>query len=223
MRLVEDEWERTDVEAHPGKRVDGAKDTEVQGYHVGARSLVAGVAVDKRLDVLQVALHLLFGRRVVAVYWVERLVGKGVRKERLPGEVFLDILFAAITLPLAEFDLSMPFCTRVGSDSSTTGLGRSWTLMLSDLVERCCRQSDRKRIYTNLSLDGGVEVSEGRCELEEVDMQPEDCKWRDTSMRAFPEHITLGESDAANWRLEECLKRPSDFTVVSCTFLTVLL
>ena len=118
----------------------------------------------------------LFGRRVVAVYWVERLVGKGVRKERLPGEVFLDILFAAITLPLAEFDLSMPFCTRVGSDSSTTGLGRSWTLMLSDLVERCCRQSDRKRIYTNLSLDGGVEVSEGRCELEEVDIQPEDFK-----------------------------------------------
>ena len=126
-----------------------------------------------------------------------------MRKERLPGEVFFEILFAAITLPLAEFDMSMPFCTRVeATDSSMTGLGRSWTLMPSDLVERCCRQSDRKGIYTNLSLDGGVEVSEGRCELEEVEMQPEDFKWRDASMRTFPEHITLGGSDAANWGLE---------------------
>ena len=76
MRLVEEEWERTGVEAHPGKRFDGAKDTEGQGYHVGARSHVVGVAVSKRFGVLQGALHLLFGRRVIAVYWVERFVGK---------------------------------------------------------------------------------------------------------------------------------------------------
>ena len=95
----------------------------------------------------------------------------GVRKEWLPGEVFFETLFAAITLPLAEFDLSMPFCTRVeATDSSMTELGRSWTLMPSEFVERCCRQSDRKGIYTNLSLDGGVQVAEGRCELEEVDL-----------------------------------------------------
>ena len=76
MRLVEKEWDAAGVDAHPGKRVDGAKDTEVQGYHVGARSHVVGVAVGKRLDVLQGALHLLFSRRVVAVYCVECFVGK---------------------------------------------------------------------------------------------------------------------------------------------------
>ena len=91
--------------------------------------------------------------------------------------------------------------------------------MPCDLVERCCCQSDREGIYTNLSLDGGVEVSEGRCELEEVDIQQEDFKGRDASMRAFPEHITLGKSDPATWRLEERLKRPSEF---HCRFLQLL-
>ena len=38
-------------------------------------------------------------------------------------------------------------------------------------------------------------------------------------MRAFPEHITLGESDAANWGREERLKRPSEY---HCRFLHLL-
>ena len=252
MQLVESEWNNAGVESHPKKSVNAAVNEEVQGYHIGGVSHVVGVAVSKRLDLLQAALHILFDRYRVAVYWVERLVGKfgychsaraplrsifeatyrwleamrqtgrgyAVRKEQLPGEVFFEILFAAVTLPLAEFNLSTDFSTRVeATDSSMTGLGRSWTTMPSDLVQRCCRQSDQKGLYTNLSMTGGVEVVDGRCELTEVDIEPADFKWRDASMRAFPEHITLGEGDAANWGLEERLKRPAEF---ACRFLHLL-
>ena len=58
------------MEAHPKKRVDGAMDTEVQGYHIEARRHVVGMSLLERLDVLQAALHLLFNRYRVAVYWV---------------------------------------------------------------------------------------------------------------------------------------------------------
>ena len=123
----------------------------------------------------------------------------------------MEILFAAITLPLGEFNIATPYSTRVeATDSSMTGLGRSWAVLPVELVQKCCRQSDRKGIYTNPSLAGGVCTSEERCELEEVDLDPSDFKWRDAAMKASPEHITLSEGDAACWGLEERVKRPDE-------------
>ena len=64
------------MDAHPGKRVDGVQGGEVQGYYVTPRSHMLGVSVSERLDILQAIRVLLFERRVVAVYRIERIVGK---------------------------------------------------------------------------------------------------------------------------------------------------
>ena len=119
---------------------------------------------------------------------------------------------ATILLPVTQMDLGAPFRERVEiTDASLTVLGRVWARLPEDVVVDICRLSDNRGVYTNLSFDTGVALSEaGRCALEKVRWPIDDVKWTRLGAPAARSHIGLGEADAANSSLEARLHRATE-------------
>jgi hypothetical protein len=134
------------------------------------------------------------------------------RRVPWPVDVWQEVCMATLLLPVTQMDLGAPFCERVEiTDASLTGFGRAWARLPEDVVADICRLSDSRGIYTNLSFDTGVALSEvGRCALEKVRWPLDDVKWTTLGAPATRSHIGLGEADAANWSLEARLHRPTE-------------
>ena len=92
-----------------------------------------------------------------------------------------------------------------------SGWGRAWTCFDPSEVRRLCRESDQRGIYTSVHLEGGVEMTDGKCNVREIDVDLDSFRWREAGVEASVEFITLGEGDVACWSLSERLRRPQDF------------
>ena len=84
----------------------------------------------------------------------------GRRKEKtglieLPMGVWEELLVSTILIPFAEFNLSSNWSNRVeATDSSMSGLGRSFGYVPDKVVKVLARYSSHKGVYTNLKLPG---------------------------------------------------------------------
>ena len=117
----------------------------------------------------------------------------------LPDGVWEELLVSAILLPFAQFDVSSEWSQRVeATDASMTGLGRSYAVMPTTVVQALARFSSTKGVYTNLSLPWGVNLShQHTCPLRKVRLPKERVVWKHIGTPWSPSHITLGEADAA--------------------------
>ena len=233
------EWELRGVPSHPGKAVDGAEAQEVQGYFVHSRLKWVGVSLPKRRLALQATWHCLMEEAVPGCE-IDRLVGKHgfchsvraplrsifeasytwlpelrrrpKRLMRVPPAVWAELACSMLLLPVCQFDLAAPWSARLEcTDSSMTGIGRSWAVAEPSDIARYCRAADAKGLYTNLALPFGVEVDPYRvCPLRRVQLPLGHYRWRHLGVPLRPRHITLGEAEAALWAITDRLRRPED-------------
>ena len=141
----------------------------------------------------------------------------GRRKEKtglieLPMGVWEELLVSTILIPFAEFNLSSNWSNRVeATDSSMSGLGRSFGYVPDKVVKVLARYSSHKGVYTNLKLPWSVGLTkEHSCPLRRVRLPVERIKWYHVGTPWAPSHITLGEADAVAWAAEDRLRRVSD-------------
>ncbi|CAE8742493.1 unnamed protein product, partial [Polarella glacialis] len=170
MNLAEAAWEKDGVESNVKKKIYGQAGQEVQGYYVRATGHWIGTSHDKRRQLTQASIVILMSPTVL-VGVVDRLVGKHgfahsaraplrstfeelypwlreardkpIRVTALPDAAWLEIFWSTMLLPLAHFDISAPWTTRVEcADSSMTGLGRAWTAMPESVVRNMAHLVD---------------------------------------------------------------------------------
>ena len=231
-------WERSGVQENLEKRVVAAEGAEVQGYFVHPTQHWVGVSLSKRVLMFQGVLSVIMVHRPL-VREVDRIVGKlgFAQSARAPcrsileatyewlnfwcgrtvraplsGKVFWELFVAAFGLVWCQFHLDAPWSHRVeATDSSLTGLGRSWTRMPEEVVREVARRTDCKGVYTNLAWDHSLELTEeGQCPLKRVVVPFDKYFWQHAGCPWAPKHITLGECDASIWSALDRLTRPSD-------------
>ena len=241
MCRAEQAWVMRGVEPNHKKSIDGALGEEVQGYYVHPRGHWIGVALDKRRFLFQATIMVLLQRdplfgvveRLVGKHgfvhscrpcmrsvfehtyawldWCRRLRPKRHRVT-IPPQVWQELAASAFLLCFAQFDLSSAWSQRVeATDSSMTGLGRSFATMPVHVVQVLARYSSTRGVYTNLNLPWGVNLTKQHsCPLRKVRLPKERVKWSHMGCRWNPAHITLGEADAVVWAAGDRLKRPCD-------------
>lgn len=125
----------------------------------------------------------------------------------LPEGVWIELMVSALLLPFAHFNLSAKWSTRVeASDSSMTGLGRAIGVMPRHVVQTIARFCDHASVYTNLRLPWSVGLTEEhKCPLGKVRLPINKGKWKEFGIPWSPLHITLGESDAVAWSVDDRL------------------
>lgn len=241
MCRAEQAWVVRGVEPNRKKSVDGALGEEVQGYYVHPQGHWIGVALDKRRFLFQATIMILLQRDVLfgvverligkhgfvhscrpcmrsvfehAYTWLDscRRLRPKCRRVVIPPEVWQELAASAFLLCFAQFDLSSAWSQRVeATDSSMTGLGRSFATMPVHVVQVLARYSSTRGVYTNLNLPWGVNLTkEHSCPLRKVRLPKERVKWSHMGCRWNPSHITLGEADAVVWAAGDRLKRPCD-------------
>ncbi|CAE8597891.1 unnamed protein product, partial [Polarella glacialis] len=220
MNRAEAAWERDGVESNVKKKIDGQAGQEVQGYYVHATGHWIGTSHDKRRQLMQASIEILMSPKVLVgdvdrleVYpWLHEARDNVVRVRALPDAVWLEIFWSTMLLPYAQFDISSPWTTRVEcTDSSMTGLGRAWATMPEAVVRHMARLADCPGVYTNLDLPWGISLdSVGRCPLQRLKLPSMPLRWFEVSAPATPDHIYPGEADAANWSVEDRLRRPGE-------------
>ena len=140
----------------------------------------------------------------------QRMMRRGHGRElvELPGEVWLELMISTLLLPFAQFNLSAEWSPRVeASDASMTGLGRAIGILPRHVVQTIARFCDHPNVYTNLKLPWGIGLNEKhKCPLRKVRLPIARVKWKEIGIPWSPEHITLGESDAAAWSIDDRLK-----------------
>ncbi|CAE8604573.1 unnamed protein product, partial [Polarella glacialis] len=223
MNRAEVAWEKDGVESNVKKKIDGQAGQEVQGYYVHATGHWIGTSHDKRRQLMQASIEILMSPKVLVgdvdrleVYpWLTDARGNIVRVRALPDAVWLEIFWSTMLLPYSQFDISSPWTTRAEcTDSSMTGLGRAWTTMPESVVRHMARLADCQGVYTNLDLPWGICLdSVGRCPLQRLRLPSMPLHWFEVSAPAAPDHIYLGEADAANWSVEDRLRRPGEVGV----------
>lgn len=239
LQQAETAWCLRGVEPNQKKSVDGAAGEEVQGYYVHPQLHWVGVSLEKRRFLFQATFHVLLQRRVLVAV-IDRLVGKygfahscrpclrsifvesyawldTMRSRRrewvfLPSAVWEELAIAMILLWFAEFDLSADWSNRVEcTDASMTGLGRSWSVMPTNIVQTMARFSSHPTTYTNLKLPWGINLTETqKCPLRKIRLPHERVKWKSVGTPWYGSHITLSEADATCWAMEDRLRRPID-------------
>ena len=238
---AEQAWVLRGVQPNVKKSVDGARGEEVQGFYVHPQGHWLGLFLEKRRYLFQATFQVLLQRdvhlavieRLVGKHgfahasrpclrsifektyaWLEscrrgRPSGKRVV---LPDGVWEELLVSAILLPFAQFDVSSEWSQRVEATvASMTGLGRSYAVMPTTVVQALARFSSTKGVYTNLSLPWGVNLShQHTCPLRKVRLPKERVVWKHIGTPWSPSHITLGEADAAVWAAADRLRRKTD-------------
>ena len=238
QRCVE-AWETIGVTAHPDKVEMGVENSEIQGYFVDSRRHTISVSVKKRWMLMQAMLRMLMQRRVtVKVLW--RLVGKlgfvqsarvclrslievtysflqEVRDKKiklvaLPPVVWWELFTAMLSLPLAQFRVDAPWCTRVEvTDASLSGLGRASAEMPEEVVKEISRLSDHKGFYTNLSLPWGISLTEiPSVNVKRVEWPVDKVRWLKFASQRDSDIITINEADALVWSILDRLRRPGE-------------
>ena len=239
LQQAETAWCLRGVEPNRKKSVDGAAGEEVQGYFVHPQLHWVGLSLEKRRFLFQATFHVLLQRRVLVAV-IDRLVGKygfahscrpclrsvfvesygwldTMRPRRrewviLPSAVWEELAIAMVLLWFAEFDLSADWSNRVEcTDASMTGLGRSWSVMPTNIVQTMARFSSHPSTYTNLKLPWGINLTEAqKCPLRKIRLPRERVKWSSVGTPWYGSHITLNEADATCWAMEDRLRRPID-------------
>jgi hypothetical protein len=239
LARAEAAWVVRGVAPNSKKSVDGAQGEEIQGYYVHPTMHWVGLSYEKRRYLFQATFQVLMQRRVHFKV-IERIIGKhgflhscrpcmrsifsetycwldGRRKEKtglieLPMGVWEELLVSTILIPFAEFNLSSNWSNRVeATDSSMSGLGRSFGYVPDKVVKVLARYSSHKGVYTNLKLPWSVGLTkEHSCPLRRVRLPVERIKWYHVGTPWAPSHITLGEADAVAWAAEDRLRRVSD-------------
>lgn len=239
LTRAEEAWKERGVDPNVKKTVDIQHGAEVQGYFVHPEQHWVGVSLPKRSHLLQATFYLLSQHQVlvgdmerlvgkygyvhscrpplrsifVEVYqWLDQLRRDQVRMTRIPDNIWIELMFAAMLLPYAQFDMSSKFSSRVEcSDASMSGVGRAWTNMPEALVHEMARLSDHPGLYTNLSLPHGIVLDDAdQCPLKKLKLPVKRFHWREAGAPAAPKWIFLGEADAATWVAEDRLRRPGD-------------
>ncbi len=236
---AESSWTIRGVQPNMKKSVNNAHGEEIQGYFVHPTKHWVGLSYEKRRFLFQASFQVLMQRRC-HVKVIERLVGKHgflhssrpcmrsiflttyswldeVRRSKLslvelPDSVWEELLASTLLIIFAEFSLSSEWSNRVeATDSSMTGLGRSFGYMPDKVVQAMARYSCHKNVYTNLSLPWSIGLNKvHKCPLRKIRLPVERVKWFHLGVPWSPLHITLGEADALVWAAEDRLRRPSD-------------
>ena len=65
-------------------------------------------------------------------------------------------------------------------------------------------------VYTNLSLEHGLELPSGKCPLSQVEFDEKSYRWSEASRPGGYRHIVLKESAACVWSLHDRIRRPAE-------------
>lgn len=239
LNRAEASWVDRGVQPNIKKSVNGAFGEEIQGYYVHPTKHWIGLSYEKRRYLFQASFVVLMQKRC-HVKVLERLIGKHgfahsckpclrsiflvsyswlekVRKDRagmveLPDEVWEELLISTLLIPFCEFDLSGEWSNRIeATDSSMSGLGRSFGFAPSHVIQTLARYTSHKGVYTNLSLPWSIGLTtEHKCPLRKVRVPIERIRWFHVGCPWSPSHITLGEADAIAWCAEDRLRRAND-------------
>ena len=92
-----------------------------------------------------------------------------------------EMLESCLLLPYTQLDLAAPYCPRLeASDASPGGHGRAYTFVEPSVIGEICQLSAGKGVYTSLSLEHGLCLSEdGTCPLRQVDFPEKSYTWKE--------------------------------------------
>ena len=234
---LEDAWAEINVTSHPGKKLDAVPNQEMLGLQVGPDDHVLSLTPAKEWELMQMVL-LVASRREYAIASLGRVVGKcnfahalrpamrsifwmsyrvlaGARdlERRRVGasmEVILELVSAALLLPLCRMSLQMPWCNRVvAHDAAPGGHGLAYTELPPGDAQLWARWACHRGDFFLLEDDSRwLHVPRtGTTPLETVDLSLHRFFWHTVPKPGGFKHICLEEFDAYVWALTERLHR----------------
>jgi hypothetical protein len=239
-RRLELGWNDIGVLSHPKKALNAAANCEMLGFQVGAISHEISLTPAKEFDLVQALLRMAvsFGYSICTL---QRVVGKsnfvhslrpsmrsifwssyrlftaakeaGVKRVGAARDIMLELLCAALLMPLSRLSLQAPWCDRVvAHDAAPGGHGLAYTTLNNLDTRLWARWACHRGEYFLLEdADRWLRVpKDGATPLHTVDLPIDKFFWHEVAKPGGYKHICLEESDAFVWALTERFHRDGE-------------